>query len=84
MIRCIRQAVLMMKSSAILLPINLGLRATQANAAIATIQSDIIKCNLNILSEIVTQSTNAGQAIAECISQSSTTTSQSTTTTAAA
>lgn len=60
-----------MKSSAILLPINLSRRAVEANAAISTIKSVILKCNLNILSEVITQSTKAGQAIADCISQSS-------------
>lgn len=60
-----------MKSSAILLPINLSRRGVEANAAISTIQSDIMMCNLNILSAILTQATTAGQAIAQCISQSS-------------
>lgn len=59
-----------MKSGAILLPINLARRVTEANAAISTIQSDIVKCNLNILSAIVTQATKAGEAIVNCISQS--------------
>lgn len=60
-----------MKSSEILLPINLSRHAVDASAAITTIHSDIIKCNLNILSAIITQSTKAGQAIAFCISNSS-------------
>lgn len=60
-----------MKTSTILLPINLSRRGVEANAAISTIQSDILMCNLNILSAILTQATNAGQAIAQCIGQSS-------------
>lgn len=60
-----------MKSGAILLPINLSRRIVEANAAIATIQSDIIKCNVEILSAIITQSTKSGQAIIDCIGQSS-------------
>lgn len=59
-----------MKSSAILLPINLSRRGVEANAAISTIQSDILMCNLNIMSAILQQATTAGQAIAQCISQS--------------
>lgn len=64
------QALMSMKSSAILLPINLSRRGVEANAAISTIQSDILMCNLNILSTILQQATTAGQAIAQCISQS--------------
>lgn len=59
-----------MKSGTILLPINLSRRVVEANAAISTIQSDIVKCNLNILTAIVTQATKAGQAIIDCTSQS--------------
>lgn len=63
------QALMSMKSSAILLPINLSRRGVEANAAISTIQSDILMCNLNIMSAILQQATAAGQAIAQCISQ---------------
>lgn len=56
-----------MKSGAILLPINLARRVAEANTAISTIQSDIVKCNLDILSAIISQSMNAGQAIIDCI-----------------
>lgn len=59
-----------MKSAAILLPINLGHRIVEGTKAIGTIEADIIKCNLNILSEIVTQATQAGQAILNCVGQS--------------
>lgn len=62
------QAIINMKSGAILLPINLGRRVIEANEAISTIHSDVMKCNLNILSAIITQATEAGRAIAECIS----------------
>lgn len=65
------KALLNLKSGAILLPINLSRRVMEANAAISTIQADIVKCNLNILSAIVSQATQAGQAIIDCISQSS-------------
>lgn len=57
-----------MKSEAILLPINLGRRAAEANAEISTIQSDIMKCNLDILMAIVTQATKSGDAIVKCMS----------------
>lgn len=60
-----------MKSGAILLPINMAHRVAEANTAISTIQSDIVKCNLDILSAIISQSTKAGQAIIDCINQSS-------------
>lgn len=56
-----------MKSEAILLPINLGRRAAQANAEISTIQSDVMKCNLDILTAIVTQATKSGDAIVKCM-----------------
>lgn len=57
-----------MKSEAILLPINLGRRAVEANAEISTIQSDIMKCNLDILSAIIMQATKSGEAIVKCTS----------------
>ncbi|XP_055325055.1 uncharacterized protein LOC129579223 [Sitodiplosis mosellana] len=69
-VTCLTKALLNMKSGAILLPINLSRRVVEANAAISTIQSDIIKCNVDILSAIIAQSTKAGQAIIDCIGQS--------------
>lgn len=62
-----------MKSGAVLLPINLSRRVVEANVAISTIQSDIIKCNLDILSTIISQSTKSGEAIMDCINQNQTT-----------
>lgn len=59
-----------MKSGVILLPINLSRRIAEASAAIGTIQSDIIKCNFDILSAILLQSTKAAQAIIDCINHS--------------
>lgn len=59
-----------MKSAAILLPINLSQRIVEGTVAVSTIEADIIKCNLNILSAIITQATKAGQAIVNCMSQS--------------
>lgn len=58
-----------MKSGAILLPINLGRRVIEANEAISTIQSDVVKCNLDILTAIITQASEAGRVIINCISQ---------------
>lgn len=58
-----------MKSEAILLPINLGRRAAEANAEISTIQSDIMKCNLEILLAVITQATKSGDAIVACMSR---------------
>lgn len=57
------------KSGAILLPINLGRRAAEANEAISTIQSDVMKCNLDILTAIITQAAQSGRVIINCISQ---------------
>lgn len=59
-----------MKSAVILFPINLMRRGVEAEAAIATIQSDILMCNFKILAAIFTEAVKAGQAIASCISQS--------------
>lgn len=59
-----------MKSGAIMLPINLSRRLVEANEAINTIQTDVMKCNLDILSTIIQQATESGQAIANCVAQS--------------
>ncbi|XP_031636328.1 uncharacterized protein LOC116349162 [Contarinia nasturtii] len=72
-VTCLTKAVLNMKSGAILLPINLSRRVVEANVAISTIQSDIIKCNLDILSTIISQSTKSGEAIIDCINQNQST-----------
>lgn len=59
-----------MKSGAIMLPINLSRRIVEANEAISTIQTDVIKCNLDILTAVIQRATESGQAIANCIAQS--------------
>lgn len=61
--------MLQIKSNAILLPINIGERILDASKSINAIETDIIKCNLNILKAIATQATYAGQAIVRCVSE---------------
>lgn len=59
-----------MKSGATMLPINLSRRIVEANEAINTIQTDVMKCNLDILKTVIQRATESGQAIANCIAQS--------------
>lgn len=79
------QAILSIRADTILWPINIAKRIIEIKESIATIQTDMAKCGLNVIEAIYVQSTNAGQAIANCINEANgvTTTTSSSTTTAA-
>lgn len=70
------------RSSTIVLPINIAKRILEATESITTIESDIAKCNLKIVEAISAEAIKAGEAIVECIDEKNgiTTTIQTSTT----
>lgn len=69
-----KKGLITIKSAGIMLPIQLGRRVIEANEAINTIRTDVMKCGLDILSTTIERAAESGRAIANCISGSNNTT----------